>query len=818
MAINELFDLVRASLPRGFDADKIKGACPVEAWLQDSSHACKQAVASSPWLDWNAYLAENSDVKEAGVDPAAHFLEHGVFEGRKLHVITFVDEIKGVGENRPKVSVIMPNYNDADHIGGAIASARAQTLSDIEIIVADDGSTDASPGILRGIAAEEPRLKLLESGQRQSQHMARKKAVEAASGRYIMFLDADDALAPNACELAYAAVATGWDIVCFNAAISAEDAKPERIASFEKYINRGADGCFEGIQILENIFHKKEISDLLWNKIYEANLCKRAFREMPDGFHTFQEDIYETFALASKAKNLKKIPDKLYVYRLPRRSGPLRFSASSANGGGPGDIWKSVSRFLEKNDLRIYRKDLEKRFLDDLIANWASLRDPKAITEVFNKLAINFGAENLVTHIVGAYFKDWIKIARVFRYYEPSWIQKNAHPRTIGVLYEELYKGDATAHVMALLSALNDGGYDIVLFLEKCHPENGPAPDFARVAYAPLEWYGEMETRGHIFALGEVLKQNPVDAMICPACWNNAQLWQTMLLRHYGVPVIFYNLSPFYERFVSDDMDYDLKNQLAVFHCADKLICQSHLAESFYRINGIDAKFIQPYLDHDQSGSAFPENVKNRIVVGGKISDRANRQRDALRAIAEMVKARPQLIATFIGEFESESARADFYDLLKELELESSVRLAGGIGNSASSLRDFDLFLFTGYAAEFPGALAATQAAGVPCVMYDLPIPLAESNLGIIRVEHGDYKTIAKESLRLLDDRSAWKAASKAASAAAARFSRQEFAEELDGLLLSFRRQSDVNSYDLEHFQELTHALDFYARSKMPWR
>lgn len=59
----------------------------------------------------------------------------------------------------PKVSVVMPVYNAARFLAEAVASVRAQSFADWELIAVDDGSTDASARILADLAAQEPRLR-----------------------------------------------------------------------------------------------------------------------------------------------------------------------------------------------------------------------------------------------------------------------------------------------------------------------------------------------------------------------------------------------------------------------------------------------------------------------------------------------------------------------------------------------------------------------------------------------------------------------------------------------------------------------------------
>lgn len=93
----------------------------------------------------------------------------------------------------PLVSVIMPNYNGATYIEAAVRSVLEQSVADLELLVADDGSSDGSPALIRRIAERDTRLHFLCSGEPQTgPAKTRNRAIAVASGRYVAFLDSDD--------------------------------------------------------------------------------------------------------------------------------------------------------------------------------------------------------------------------------------------------------------------------------------------------------------------------------------------------------------------------------------------------------------------------------------------------------------------------------------------------------------------------------------------------------------------------------------------------------------------------------------------------
>ena len=98
-----------------------------------------------------------------------------------------------------KVSVIIPAYNTEEYISKAIDSALAQTLSNIEVIVVDDCSTDNTVEVVQSF--DDPRVKLLQNPTNMGAGGARNNAIKAAKGKWIAVLDSDDWYAPQRLEV-----------------------------------------------------------------------------------------------------------------------------------------------------------------------------------------------------------------------------------------------------------------------------------------------------------------------------------------------------------------------------------------------------------------------------------------------------------------------------------------------------------------------------------------------------------------------------------------------------------------------------------------
>lgn len=96
----------------------------------------------------------------------------------------------------PLISFIIPVYNFASYIGDCIYSILAQTYPNIEVIVVNDGSTDNTKEVVDSIAETDVRVKVIHK-KNEGVSIARNYGVEVCNGEYVVFVDADDYLAPD---------------------------------------------------------------------------------------------------------------------------------------------------------------------------------------------------------------------------------------------------------------------------------------------------------------------------------------------------------------------------------------------------------------------------------------------------------------------------------------------------------------------------------------------------------------------------------------------------------------------------------------------
>ncbi|MBR1871499.1 MAG: glycosyltransferase family 2 protein, partial [Kiritimatiellae bacterium] len=161
----------------------------------------------------------------------------------------------------PLASIILAVFNGEAHVRRALESARSQTLRDVEIICVNDGSNDGTADILDGYAAADARIKVI-SKPNGGLSSARNAALDIAQGKFVMFLDADDCLPPDAAEkMVRVAEESGVDIVASARFARGVFSKPRKAALRWKRKSPA----------LAKMAADRHIHSSVWNKLYKRS-------------------------------------------------------------------------------------------------------------------------------------------------------------------------------------------------------------------------------------------------------------------------------------------------------------------------------------------------------------------------------------------------------------------------------------------------------------------------------------------------------------------------------------------------------------------
>ena len=212
-----------------------------------------------------------------------------------------------------KISVIIPVYNIAAYVDQAVSSWVNQTLTEIEIILINDASTDESAIILKRWEETDDRIRVISFNVNRSAWTARKAGIEEAKGEYLLFADADDTVLPETCAELYREMKHDpVDILQFQTKVVDENGLPKTIGENMKRFLQPYKGKIKGKYILRACFLEEKFGFTLWNKLYSTSLCKKAFSDQKEAVLPRAQDKLAFFIIAYYASSYRGFFSKPY--------------------------------------------------------------------------------------------------------------------------------------------------------------------------------------------------------------------------------------------------------------------------------------------------------------------------------------------------------------------------------------------------------------------------------------------------------------------------------------------------------------------------
>ena len=224
-----------------------------------------------------------------------------------------------MGMDKNKISIIIPVYNAEDYLERCIQSILSQNFSSYEVILVDDGSSDASSLICDRYSATDPRFRTIHKPN-GGVSSARNAGIDLAKGEYLMFVDSDDALMTGALKTMTDGL-EGEDMI-LGGYVSYIDSVPK------KEQNPRAAKRYEGGQMNEffnrNIKKNCEMLDAPWAKLFRRKAVgSLRFNEKL----SYAEDKLFVFSFLASCSSVRTCPSMVYAYHL--RSGSLGSDVAS---------------------------------------------------------------------------------------------------------------------------------------------------------------------------------------------------------------------------------------------------------------------------------------------------------------------------------------------------------------------------------------------------------------------------------------------------------------------------------------------------------
>lgn len=276
------------------------------------------------------------------------------------------------------ISIIVPIYNAEKYLSKCINSLINQTKKEIEIILINDGSTDRSEEIINNYRDE--RIKYFKN-ENQGIGKTRNFGVEKATGKYLMFVDSDDYLKEDACEILFKkAEKEKLDLVICNYYKVDEETDKKEIIEIKE---------FKNTKLKDNKELLLNVNLAPWNKLYKRDLIKKNKIKFVENLK--YEDAPFVVETMDKAKRIGQVTEALNYYVIHKNS------ETTIRDRKVFDIIKIV----------------------DIIRKYFSNR--KAFTEITNKLSVRI----LTNYTIQQRMQQDKKIAKEFINQTFQYMQEN---------------------------------------------------------------------------------------------------------------------------------------------------------------------------------------------------------------------------------------------------------------------------------------------------------------------------------------------------------------------------------------------------------
>lgn len=290
-----------------------------------------------------------------------------------------------------KVSVIMPMYQVEDFVGECIESILSQTLEEWELICVNDGSKDRSPQIAAEYAEKDQRIQVIhkENGGLSS---ARNLGMEYAKGDYLLFLDSDDYLVPEALENLYArASADQLEELFYSADVFFDgEIDDSQKKGYDHYYQRKGnyEGVWNGRQLFAAMSLNQEFRPSACLQIFSRQFLEKNGLRFYEGI--LHEDNLFTLQCLALAGRTGYLNEELYMRRV-RQDSIMTQKKSFRNVYGYFITVTEMIEFADKHHLQEdakYFEILKKRLCSfcDSAAGLLEMIDESEMAQEIQKL------------------------------------------------------------------------------------------------------------------------------------------------------------------------------------------------------------------------------------------------------------------------------------------------------------------------------------------------------------------------------------------------------------------------------------------------
>ena len=322
--------------------------------------------------------------------------------------------------------------------------------------------------------------------------------------------------------------------------------------------------------------------------------------------------------------------------------------------------------------------------------------------------------------------------------------------RTIAIFYHRFYAGGIERVISEQFRYFLQSGYKVVLITES-PPTNADFQVPSEVARECVP----AKVEGRLESLRDIFERHEIDLYYTHASFARQTLWDLLIVRfllHRRVIVHAHGIFPCSLVWDEDN----LQHRIDLYRLADKLIVLTRADVFYYGVYGIDSVYLpNPLPAIGKSEVPLDSRFFARTVLAvGRVCS-VKRTLDVLKVAAELQAVDPTIKFLVIGSHEDAIYWRQIQNFYRGRALGPTVNFKPYTTDIAAEYLKGALLVVTSQLEGFPMVMAEAKGFALPVVSYDLPYVefFRQKRSGIITVPQGDYRAMAKEVKRILDDR-----------------------------------------------------------------
>ncbi|WP_336631573.1 MULTISPECIES: glycosyltransferase [unclassified Microbacterium] len=684
------------------------------------------------------------------------------------------------------MSIVIPVFDDEETVAAALASCLAQTMTDVEVIVVDDASTDRTAEIIEGFCARDPRVRLIRQPQNLSAFQARRAGIFGARGEYVLFVDGDDELLPHAAETSVAAAQRHQaDLVGFAIEVINQDGAV--VGGYQNRLNP-KHASLTGGQVLEGLFPlDKPAQGQLWRYLFRTEILRAAYDLVPEDLVLPRvNDLPLLYLVAALAQKYVSIKERLYRYYYGR--------------GGSGQLVDTIEQ------AEFYAEAI--RSVDSIAPAVESIArttaDPSKILDSYESVRlsiIGYVCSYLLKHTRSDLREQVLEhldtcasatdlVVAATRFYPDSLVALKHHSKPVGLDADRtrsvllttriLTTGGVSSVLLAQADYLMRAGYQVTIVARRYGSDPSIVP--------PGATFIEMVGRGlpeRLMEWAEICRAQAIDVIIDhQVLYSKDWPEYALVARGVGVATIAW-LHNFAARPI-----YDLNGLHAVLKenapLLEMIITLSPLDVSFWKLRGAEHSAFVPNPPSpmliESAGVVEPKALTDgplRLVWWGRFDEHTKQVSQLIEVADELRKLSVDFSLTVIGPGWGEWTPDRFNALAQSRGLAGKVRAIGERRGAQliAAIDDADAFVSTSVIEGYQLTIAEAQSRGLPVFMYDLPwLTVVQDNEGVVTSAQGDAASLAEQIATVAESPERYGELSRAAIDGAARALSYDFA------------------------------------------